>query len=111
MKTNRYQKGVNKLMDFTYGDIYTCSGLDNKQRSLVTISSLVTQGTLPQLEYWFNSMLDTEEIIKTFIQLLSYIGFPRLLNAIEVAKKVFSQRGITVKIPKIKFIYLKLRLD
>lgn len=138
MKTNRYQKGVEKLMEytdtnnkesfthlkieenlkdiapdvsrfmieFTYGDIYTRAGLDNKQRALVTISSLVTLGTLPQLELHLNtgltSGLTADEIIETFIQLLSYVGFPRVLNAIGVAKKVFAQRGISVKIPAIE---------
>lgn len=138
MKTNRYQKCVDKLMEFTvsdnkeafthlkieenlkdiapdvsrfmieftYGEIYTRPGLNNKQRALVTISSLVTLGTLPQLELHLNAGLTAgltpEEIIETFIQLLSYTGFPRVLNAIEVAKTVFTQRGITVKIPEIE---------
>lgn len=138
MKKTRYQKGVDKLMEytatdnnetsthlkieenlkdiapdvskfmieFTYGDIYTRSGLDNKQRALITISSLVTQGTLPQLELHLNtgltSGLTPEEIIETFIQLLSYTGFPCVLNAIEVAKKVFAQRGVSVTIPELQ---------
>ncbi len=138
MDKMRYQKGVDKLMEytvtdnkeafthlkieenlkdispdvsrfiieFTYGDIYTRPGLDNKLRSLVTISSLVTQGTLPQLELHINAGLTAglkpEEIIETFIQLLSYTGFPRVLNTIEVAKKVFKQKGITVQISEIE---------
>lgn len=135
MEKTRYQKGLDKLMEFTvannkeaathlkitenfkdiapdvgkfmieftYGDVYTRPGLDNKQRALITISSLVTQGTMPQLELHLNTGLTagltTEEIIETFIQLLSYTGFPRVLNAIEVAKKVFTQRGVSVKLP------------
>jgi 4-carboxymuconolactone decarboxylase len=94
------------MIEFTYGDVYTRPGLDNKQRALVTISSLVTQGTLPQLELHLNTGLTAgltpEEIIEVFIHLLSYTGFPRVLNAIDVAKKVFAQRGITVKIPEIQ---------
>lgn len=92
------------MIEFTYGDIYTRPGLDNKQRALITISSLVTQGTEPQLELHINAALTVgltpEEIMETFIQLLSYTGFPRVLNAIEVARKVFAQRGVTVSIPE-----------
>ncbi len=79
--TDRYQHGLDKLMEYTltenkeisthlkisddlkdiapdaakfiiefgYGDIYSRSGLTNKQRAQITIASLVTQGTEPQL--------------------------------------------------------------
>lgn len=130
---NRYQKGINKLMEYTttknddvsthlkivdelkdlapevgqyiiefaYGEIYTREGLDNKQRALVTISSLVTQGTEPQLELHINTGLTAglppQEIVESFIQLIPYTGFPRILNALAVAKKVFRQRKIGVE--------------
>lgn len=132
MEKSRYQRGVDKMMEFTltgneqtsthlkieeslrdiapdvsrfmleftYGDVYTRPGLDNRQRALVTISSLVTQGMLPQLELHINAGLTAgltpDEIIECFVHLLSYTGFPRVLNAIEVAKKVFAQRGVGV---------------
>lgn len=88
------------MIEFTYGDVYTRAGLDNKQRALVTISSLVTQGTLPQLELHINAALTAglkpEEIIETFVHLLSYTGFPKVLNAVEVAQKVFLERNVTL---------------
>lgn len=94
------------MIEFTYGDVYTRPGLSNKERAMITISSLVTQGTLPQLELHINAGLTAgitpEEIIEIFIQLLSYTGFPKVLNAIEVAKKVFAQKGIKVKVPDIE---------
>ncbi|MET1176324.1 carboxymuconolactone decarboxylase family protein, partial [Paenibacillus amylolyticus] len=43
------------MIEFAYGDIYSRSGLTNQQRALVTISSLVTQGTEPQLELHINT--------------------------------------------------------
>jgi len=127
MTQDRYQKGLDKLMEYTltnnddisthlkitedlkdlapdvgkyiiqfaYGDIYSRSGLDNKQRALVTISSLITQGTEPQLELHLNTGLTATEIVESIIQLIPYTGFPRVLNALRVAKKVFSQRHIT----------------
>ncbi len=90
------------MIEFSYGEIYTRPTLDNKQRALITISSLVTQGMLPQLELHINvgltAGLTPEEIIETFIHLLSYTGFPKVLNAVEVARKVFEDRGLKVDI-------------
>lgn len=133
MTEDRYQKGLDKLMEYTmtsnnnisthlkieenlkdiapdvskfiiefaYGDIYTRSGLDNQQRALVVISSLVTQGTEPQLELHINtgltSGLKPRQIVETIIQLIPYTGFPRVLNALEVAKKVFADRDLKVE--------------
>lgn len=84
------------IIDFGYGEVYAREGLTNKQRALVTISSLVTQGTEPQLELHLNTGLTAgltrKEIVESIIQLIPYTGFPRVLNALRVAKKVLSQR-------------------
>ncbi|RDI36450.1 carboxymuconolactone decarboxylase family protein [Falsibacillus pallidus] len=86
------------IIEFAYGDIYFRSGLSNERRALVTISSLVTQGTEPQLELHINTGLTAgltpKEIVESIIQLIPYTGFPRVLNALNVAKKVFAQRDV-----------------
>ncbi|CAN7152940.1 carboxymuconolactone decarboxylase family protein [Rossellomorea sp. LjRoot5] len=84
------------IIEFAYGEIYSRKGLTNKQRALVTISSLVTQGTEPQLELHINTGLTAglteEEIVESITHLIPYTGFPRVLNALTVAKKVFAIR-------------------
>ncbi|AZB41994.1 carboxymuconolactone decarboxylase family protein [Bacillus sp. FJAT-42376] len=84
------------IIDFAYGEVYSREGLTNKQRALVTISSLITQGTEPQLELHLNTGLTAgltpKEITESIIQLVPYTGFPKVLNALTVAKKVFAQR-------------------
>lgn len=84
------------IIEFAYGDIYSRSGLTNQQRALITISSLVTQGTEPQLELHINTGLTAglteKEIVEAIIHLIPYTGFPRVLNALEVAKRVFTMR-------------------
>ncbi|WP_416730092.1 carboxymuconolactone decarboxylase family protein [Fictibacillus sp. JL2B1089] len=84
------------IIEFAYGEIYSRAGLTNKQRALVTISSLVTQGTEPQLELHINTGLTAgltkEEIVESVTHLIPYTGFPRVLNALTVAKKVFAMR-------------------
>lgn len=84
------------IIEFAYGEIYSRAGLTNKQRALITISSLVTQGTEPQLELHINTGLTAgltkEEIVESITHLIPYTGFPRVLNALTVAKKVFAMR-------------------
>lgn len=88
------------IIEFAYGDIYSRPGLTNQQRALVTMSSLVTQGTEPQLELHINTALTSgltpEEVVEAIIQLIPYTGFPRVLNALTIAKKVFAQRHVQV---------------
>ncbi|MDO1605026.1 carboxymuconolactone decarboxylase family protein [Lactobacillus sp. YT155] len=86
------------IIEFAFGDVYDRGTLDLKQREMITITSLLTQGdTEPQLVVHINGALNVglteEEIIETFIQCIPYVGFPRVLNAVSVAKKVFEKRN------------------
>ena len=55
-------------------------------------------GCEPQLEVHINGSLNVglspEKIIETFIQCIPYTGFPKVLNAIYTAKKIFAARHI-----------------
>jgi 4-carboxymuconolactone decarboxylase len=86
------------IVDFGYGEIYSRPGLTNQQRALVTIASLVTQGTERQLELHVNTGLTagltSTEIVESIIHLIPYTGFPRVLNALYVVKQVFEQRQV-----------------
>lgn len=86
------------IVGFAYGEIYTREGLDNKQRAMVTLASLVTLGTEPQFELHVNTALtaglEPKQIIETVVHTIPYIGFPRVLNALAIIKKVLIQRGI-----------------
>jgi 4-carboxymuconolactone decarboxylase len=86
------------IVEFAFGEIYTREGLTNKQRTLATISSLATLGTEPQLELHINTGLTIgltpKEIVGTVVHLIPYVGFPRVLNALKVVKRVFAQRDV-----------------
>jgi len=90
------------VVEFAFGDIYARPGLDNKQKVLTTISALVAQGT-PQIEMHVKTGLTVgltpEEIVGCIIHLIPYTGFPRALNALKAAQKVFEERGLTVSTP------------
>lgn len=90
----------NYIVEFAFGDIYSREGLSDKEKTLLTISSLVTQGLEPQLTLHVNTGLTVgitpKEIVCAIIHLLPYTGFPRVLNALKVAKEVFVKRGMSV---------------
>jgi 4-carboxymuconolactone decarboxylase len=90
----------NYIVEFAFGDIYSREGLTHEQRTLITISSLVTQSLEPQLKLHINTGLTIgltpKEIVGAIIHLLPYTGFPRVMNALKVAKEVFTQRNVSV---------------
>ncbi|QRG68307.1 carboxymuconolactone decarboxylase family protein [Brevibacillus choshinensis] len=87
------------VVEFAFGDIYSREGLDLKQRQLVTIASLTTQGGCePQLTVHINAALNVgltaNEIIEAITHCIPYTGFPRALNAVFTAKRVFEERNV-----------------
>lgn len=87
------------IVEFAFGDIYTREGLTTEEREMITLSSLLTaEGCEPQLEVHIGGALNVgispEKVIETFLQCIPYTGFPKVLNAVFVAKKVFAERGL-----------------
>lgn len=87
------------IVEFAFGDIYTREGLTTEEREMITLSSLLTTGGCePQLEVHINGALNVEispeKVIETFLQCIPYTGFPKVLNAVFAAKKVFAERGL-----------------
>ncbi|HZG18021.1 MAG TPA: carboxymuconolactone decarboxylase family protein [Candidatus Bathyarchaeia archaeon] len=87
------------IIEFGFGDIYSREGLDLKQRQLVTIASLTTQGGCePQLTVHIHAALNVglspKEIVEAIIHCCPYTGFPRVLNAMFLAKRIFEERDI-----------------
>ncbi|HTC21751.1 MAG TPA: carboxymuconolactone decarboxylase family protein [bacterium] len=83
------------VTEFAFGEIYSRPGLDLKTRQLLTIASLVTLGSAPlQLKSHIKGALNVgcskQEIIEAILQMAVYAGFPAAMNAMYVAKEVFS---------------------
>lgn len=90
------------IIEFAFGDIYYRDGLNLQEREMVTITSLLTAGGCePQLEVHINGALNVgvtpEKIVETFLQCIPYTGFPKVLNAIKVARKTFAEREINLE--------------
>ena len=88
------------VIEFAFGEIYQRPGLDLRQRQLITIAALTTLGGAePQLEVHVNAGLNVgltaHEVVEAILHCIPYTGFPRVLNAIFVAKRVFEQRNVS----------------
>ena len=87
------------ILEFAFGDIYEKDTLSFREREIITITSLLTQGdTKNQLIVHINGSLNVgitkEEIIEVFTHCIPYVGFPKVLNAIMIAKEVFETRKL-----------------
>lgn len=81
-----------RLADNCFGDYYTRTGLDLKQREMITFCFLMVQGGCePQLiahaKGNMNLGNDSAFLTRVVSQCLPYIGYPRSLNAISCIHK------------------------
>jgi len=86
-----------KLVELTdgvlFGDIWERSELSPRDRSLVTVASLITSGSTQQLRGHLgraktNGLTETE-LKEAIVHLAFYAGWPKAVSAITVAKEVF----------------------
>jgi 4-carboxymuconolactone decarboxylase len=82
-----------------YGEIYSRPQLVPRDRQLVTIGILTALGGCEsQLRVHLNTALNVgltpAEIAEALLQATGYCGFPRAINATNVAKEVFAERGL-----------------
>mgnify|MGYP001124831072 FL=1 len=86
------------LQKYIFGEVFTVGELDIKTREMITVVSLSTQQTLPQLKAHINAALNVGvspvELREAIYQCAPFIGFPKTLNAITVLNEVFKERGI-----------------
>lgn len=93
------------IIEFAFGDIYCRPELSLQEREIVTITSLLTTGGCePQLDVHIHGSLNVgippKKIIEIFIQCIPYVGFPKVLNAVQVAKRIFAEQNITLNLPE-----------
>jgi 4-carboxymuconolactone decarboxylase len=79
--------------DVLFGQVWERTELLPKERSLITVASLVTSGSTEQLVYHLGLAKDngaTEtELIEAITHLAFYAGWPKAMSAMAVAKQVF----------------------
>jgi len=88
-----------QVVAWGFGEIYSRSGLEPRDRQLVTLGMLTALGGCePQLEVHINAALNVgltaKQIVEALLHSAVYCGFPRAVNATFTAKKVFAERGL-----------------
>jgi 4-carboxymuconolactone decarboxylase len=81
--------------DVLFGDIWKRPGLSPRDRSLITVATLIANGSTEQLSGHLRiaqqNGLTQDELTETITHLAFYAGWPRAMSAVTVAKKVFSE--------------------
>lgn len=88
-----------KLVDLTdnvlFGDVWERSELPKRDRSLITVSSLVTSSSFEQLANHLRLAkqhgLTETELKEAIVHLAFYAGWPKAMSAMQVAKRVFAE--------------------
>jgi 4-carboxymuconolactone decarboxylase len=79
--------------DVLFGEVWKRTELTPKERSLVTVAALATNGNTEQLVFHLGLAKEngnTEaELIEAITHLAFYTGWPQAMAAMAVAKKVF----------------------
>ena len=80
-----------------FGEIWERPGLSKRDRSLVTITSLISLYRTNELPFHLKRALENgiskEEIIETITHLAFYAGWPPSMTALSIARKVFDEQG------------------
>jgi 4-carboxymuconolactone decarboxylase len=88
-----------KLVELTdnvlFGDVWERPELPKRDRSLITVASLVTSGSVEQLvghlELAKQNGLTEDELKEAIVHLALYAGWPKAMSAIQVAKRIFAE--------------------
>ncbi|MEW2295164.1 carboxymuconolactone decarboxylase family protein [Streptomyces sp. NPDC006743] len=79
--------------DVLFGQVWEGRELSPRDRSLVTVASLVTSGSTEQLRYHLTLARENgaseQELIAVLTHLAFYAGWPRAMSAMTVAKQLF----------------------
>jgi len=90
-------KLVELTNDVVFGDVWERAELSKRDRSLITVAVLTALYRTDQLRGHIGRALDNgvtrEEIGELITHLALYAGWPVAVNAANVAKQVFEERG------------------
>lgn len=86
-------------MTYAFGEIWGRPGLPIRDRCFLTLGALTAKYQLgPLADYVRASLkvgLTPSEILETFLQVASYSGFTAAAEAMNVARRVFEEEGLT----------------
>jgi 4-carboxymuconolactone decarboxylase len=82
-----------------FGDVWENPALSPRDRSLVTITSLISLYRTNELPFHLRKAMENgvtqAEIIATITHLAFYAGWPPAMTATQIARQVFAEAGAT----------------
>lgn len=90
-------KMVSLTDDVLFGDVWERKEISKRDRSLITVAALIAGGNTEQLSGHLmrakdNGLTETE-LKEVMTHLAFYAGWPKVMSAIAVAKRVFDGKG------------------
>jgi len=83
--------------DVLFGDIWERPGLSKRDRSLITVATLValyrTNELPPHLDRALDNGVTREELVEAITHLAFYAGWPSAMSAMTAVKRVFEARA------------------
>ena len=97
--TMQIESEIIGAMTYAFGEIWGRPGLSIRERCFLTLGALTAKYQLgPLADYVRASLkvgLTPSEILETFMQVASYSGFTAAAEAMNVARRVFEDEGLT----------------
>lgn len=87
------------LADYTdqvlFGDVWERPGLSPRDRSLITVASLIALYRTNELPFHLKKALDNgisrDELVEVITHLAFYAGWPTASSAVAIARRVFNE--------------------
>ena len=80
-----------------FGNVWANPALSPRDRSLVTISSLISLYRVNELPFHVGKAIENgltrDEVIATITHLAFYAGWPPAMTALQIARKAFADAG------------------
>ncbi len=81
-----------------FGDVWKRPGLSPRDRSLVTVASLIALYRVNELPFHLKRALENgvtrDELTEAITHLAFYSGWPSASTAVAIARKVFEEAGV-----------------
>ncbi len=80
-----------------FGDVWERPDLSPRDRSLVTVTTLVANYRVNELPFHLKKAIENgltkQELIETITHIAFYAGWPTAMTALTIARKVFEEAG------------------
>jgi 4-carboxymuconolactone decarboxylase len=84
--------------DVLFGDVWKRPGLSPRDRSLITVATLIANYRINEMPFHMKRALENgvtrEELSEIITHLAFYAGWPAASTAVGVARKVFEEAGV-----------------